>query len=1224
MALTKAQQEAVNTLDIPLFIQAGAGTGKTHTLTHRLVHAFSPESDKNQSGAVVQNADEFVTITFTNKAAGELLGRIRSALRNEGLDEAALEVDSAWISTIHSMCKRILVEHALDTGIDASAELIDESQQDYYLKLAYDRFHEQHTDDARLQELLTDYGAQTLYEHIRGLINAVILEQEGFSHIELGPRVLKTANDASSLLEALCEQLDRVQALAEELIRGGNKNKGPLNLVEFCTTTRAYAGELIKRGASGEGAGREGDRGQLSTCEEGNTNGKSHAVDLRTVYDFACELKPANASGDDLAEAIDLMRDAVATLRINSMAAKHRFDMESLLGYAREVTNDYTSFKQRHALMDTDELLARAFALLNNNAAIAREYQDQFKLVMVDEFQDTDRLQVGIIENLVPADLSTLATVGDRQQAIYGFRGADVTVFNEQQKKMEAKGGKSISLDSNFRSHDEILRFVDKLFGQQKVFGEELLALKHGRKEDKPFLSGNSPRVEILMAAGASNEKKQTGLALLRKDKARMVAQEFARLRDEEQCKPGDMVILLRNMINVTLYRDALREQGFESRVTGGSAFFETQEVHVLTNYLKALANPYDNPAVLAALMSPLYNLSDAELLATAGTTNPYTGLKTSRDPLVHTAALQFEEALRQSQQTSTAQLLRDEIVRSGWSRALAEQGAEGMMVLANIYKFIALVDEHEQTEGRSIVKAAAYFSDLLRIIDEGTKVTSSLGTLQEFDTDAVQIMTVHASKGLEYPIVAVAEFEEGVHREAARFMVQGTDGLYPSIKVEPACKVDKKTVWGQYFRNKVDTLTAAISTPDEAKTAGALYWYIRKNAQEQEEAEAKRVLYVACTRAREVLMLVTCDKSLAQTEYDALEPRTGLLGDIESAFFAKEGLPRGTEPFETSFEFGSQGASYQGRYRYNVHDSAADDENDRGEAQAGEQGEGVLNLLPRVGDGPSTVPLVDVPMRADTLIATEVIERAPQLYSYSSLAELGGGEQESEAYHDEAQSVSQSAHSDAWYDTQADTQTTTQPGAPLDIQIDAQTFGSAFHLAAQRWIEEECKTDSISHLTAIAARTYGLDAQSEERLEQAFIRWITSERAAQIACFPLVFAEYPFVVPVEGSVPLQGAIDVLGVDRENKKALIIDYKTGTSAQGEPDVLYERYKLQASCYAYAVLKSFSPAELNQVELIFIRPEVEADNTLQETPYHITRQDLPALLERIQLLATTEQ
>ena len=1182
MGLTAAQQDAVTTLKCPLFIQAGAGTGKTHTLTQRLVYAFTPESGEENQGAVLKGVDEFVTITFTNKAAGELLGRIRATLRNKGLAQEALEVDSAWISTIHAMCKRILVEHALDTGIDATAKLIDEVQQKYFLHEAYNRFLKNHEGDVHLSILIDEYKGENIREHIFGLTNAAMLEQEEFASIHLGPSALQDPQDALPLTQILTKRLQDVLASAQEVIEGGNSKAGPANVAEFCS----------------------------NTLEELTARGK----DVRSLHRFACTLRPPAAKGAQIEAAVWEMRDALASFHIDSMMAKQRLDLNLLLSYSREVAQDYTDFKRRNSLIDTDELLAKAFALLAQNPNISHEYQDRFKLVMVDEFQDTDRLQVGIIEHLVPDNLSTLATVGDSQQSIYRFRGADLTVFNEQQAKMSAQGGKDVSLSSNYRSHDQILRFVDDLFGQEQVFGEQLISLEHGRAEENCFVPPEEPRVKILMAAGELANGKGTKLSQLRRNKARMIAEELAALQNKQGCKPGDMVILLGSMTQATLYVEALRQAGLESRIAGGSTFFQTEEVRILTNYLRALANPYDSPAVLAALMSPLFNVTDAELLSIAGSTEPYAGLIASSDSAMQAVAKRFNEALEASEQIKMSQVLRKEVDQSGWSLALTEQGAEGMMVLANIYKFIHLVHEQEASNGVGLAKIAAYFDGLLKAIDAGTKIKANPGVLQEDNQAAVRIMTIHSAKGLEFPIVAVAEFERGKHSEEARYLAQDSDGIYPSVKVAPSFDLKRsQSKWGEFYWDTFDALADGITRPSEATTAGGLYRFLRLRDQEQSEAEDRRVLYVACTRAREILIVAMQDKKLAQTTFDDAGLRKGLLGDIESAFFKEEGFPRGAEPFTQEFEFGVLGKScYKGEYRYHVHASPAAEEAllDAIEAPNKEENEEeTLHLVSRVGDGQVEVPLVNAAAYLYEPVCTTAVARASKLKSYSSIA--AGKERESSwAEPPEKEAALPAA------EPSAKQQPVEQQPIEQQTTADILDFGTAFHLAAQKWIESGFDAEDTKAYLDNVAQLFSLSSDHQQRLAVAIERWITSKRAESLINQPLLFAEYPFVVPLPDSGSLQGIIDAIGINRKTKKASIIDYKTGNSGEGEAAELQERYTLQATCYAYAVFMSFGEEEIEQVELVFVRPEAYRDNELEEIRFMFDRGDVDSLRDAI--------
>lgn len=182
MPLTPSQRDAVESAHEPLFIQAGAGTGKTFTLTKRLAYGLSEES-----GRLINDVCRLLTITFTNKAAGELIGRVRAELRACGLTQEALQIDASWISTIHSMCKRMLLSHAFDVGVDPGANLLSEDETEGLSALALDELLQERAQDECLIRLLDAFGVKGGIDLISNLSGLFALSPEGMAGFDFGP-----------------------------------------------------------------------------------------------------------------------------------------------------------------------------------------------------------------------------------------------------------------------------------------------------------------------------------------------------------------------------------------------------------------------------------------------------------------------------------------------------------------------------------------------------------------------------------------------------------------------------------------------------------------------------------------------------------------------------------------------------------------------------------------------------------------------------------------------------------------------------------------------------------------------------------------------------------------------------------------------------------------------------------------------------------------------------
>jgi ATP-dependent exoDNAse (exonuclease V) beta subunit len=1176
--LSEGQYIAVTTLDAPLFIQAGAGTGKTYTLTQRLVHALSPGSgeegerdtstssppSRDAGAPYLSSVDEFMTITFTKKAAGELLGRIRAALRAEGLEDASLEIDSAWVSTIDSMCRRLLENQALEVGIDASAVLLDELDQALYRGVLFDAVLREREGDEHFQSLLDDYGLATIRDFVeKNLMAPLMRSPHGPRGVTVGP-----APCSHGPIEALRDYaiaLDEADAALQKAIAEGNAAKTTWGMLDAVRDIRKSVDDIL--------------RGEAPVEEQ--------------ITEFIRGLNPSFAQSrkSDIEEINQRFAEATVQFILDCLVARQHEDISLLLGIAQEIRVRYQAFKRINGFLDIPDLIGEAYRLLTEHPEVARRYREQFRLIMVDEFQDTDQMQVSLIDRMVPEGMRTLATVGDQQQAIYGFRGADVSVFLEQREKMTGLSGQvPVSLSRNFRSHDQILRLVDRIFGQETVFGNSLIPLEHGRDEGKVgerfkrvFDREGEPRVKLLMAAGNTRQSPRgTGIDTLRTHEARMIAHEFAALK-KRGLRPGDMALLLRSLKHATLYIDALREQGLESVISGGSVFYDSPEVAVLISLLQALANPLDEYELLAVLVSPLLNLSDEELLKIGGGGRMYAGLRESDGGRLQATAALFEQALATADAMGTAQALREMVAASGWVTHLLRSGAEGMAALGNITKFISLIEIHERRDGSRLVDTAWYFRRLRSHLKAGGRVDAQPHTLQSDTSDAVRIMSIHNSKGLEFPVVAVSGC--GAGKTAVPRFYSERDG-------ERVCCALRPSPWPGDGNFKVGTrLRRAIDArmeqaANEAESSGRardtlqFFAHLRDVTERAGQPEEQRVFYVACTRARESLILGLFDKKMASLPPGLPEtPRAGIMGDLESGLFPQTGFPRQS----TDFSFGVSDSPYCGRYLFeDTVDGDAEADTRREEYAASTTFEAVF---PR-------------PLSSALNAIRPLVEKLRHLHSYTSLVRKSADALPDLSFADPSPAA-------------VSAPLASSPAAPFTSFViplgraksdnRATIFGSAFHAALQRWLDSATATVDLDEI----ARNFGLTDGEIVRLKAACGRWAGSERAASLSAYPAVFSEYPFVVEVAGDTPLEGKIDLLGLDRGNRRALIIDYKTGVSAEGDADELRERYRFQATCYAQAILTAFGNGVIEMVEAIFVRPEVPVTSGMEEISFVFT-------------------
>ncbi len=408
---TPGQRQSIEHVSGPLLVSAGAGSGKTFTLTQRIAYALLPESGPAASGV-----DEVLAITFTEKAAAEIKARVKRTLRAEGLAEEALRVDGAWISTIHGMCARILRAHALDLGLDPAFGIMG---------------------DAERAEAVADAIDGALGDDndiiARGSYAALFDEYPARSTMPLAPSV-------ASMLQALMDKAAGLRGGLDALDFGPSPAQASTLARELLL---AYEGVLPALERAGKSASAERARAAAADAVEAlgaflaDASAASDARALAAVVD-GCAYLPCTFGGADVKAEVKAYQAVHARVAQNvALALAHPLASE-LMALAREVTARFEGAKRAACKLDNDDLLVRTLDAFERCPDIAARYERRFKLVMVDEFQDTSQLQIDMIARLAGPRCAHLCTVGDAQQSIYRFRGADVNVYEAHKKAMRA------------------------------------------------------------------------------------------------------------------------------------------------------------------------------------------------------------------------------------------------------------------------------------------------------------------------------------------------------------------------------------------------------------------------------------------------------------------------------------------------------------------------------------------------------------------------------------------------------------------------------------------------------------------------------------------------------------------------------------------------------------------------------------------------------------------
>ncbi len=1192
--LMPQQLQVVKTLDRPLFVSAGAGSGKTFTLTRRIVYALSPES-----GPFIEHLDQVLAITFTKDAAAEIRDRVRRALIEEGMDEEALTVDDAWISTIHGMCSRILRAHALELGIDPEFTVLTD----------------------------TDELMDQAVEHVLGRATAPDAAPELAASLKALYAWYPMAGEGGPFGGGTT-----IKGLVRDLLELSSQLPGGMDdvcVLRGCSDTSALA-DAYRAALGASKAATEKARVALEAIDTFEASDKTMADVARLM--MSCGMPRASKMFPK--ENVELLKAEAADTFVNIVLACGDPALDALTGLARAVEAEYRALKADQSALDNNDLLRMAYEALRDCPAIRAAYEGRFKMVMIDEFQDTDQMQVDLIRYLTGAGERALCTVGDAQQSIYRFRGAEVEVFRRQECKVGASGasaaastpgavlassgapaGELVKLVRNFRSHDEVLRYVARVFdGDTGGLMQGFLDLEPSDKREDKLRAEASRRQALLVVGGSTQERTQA--------KARAIAERFHALVKAGQPQ-GDMVLLLGRMTNADVYAQAFRDQGLDCVIAGGSVFAQAAEVQTIRALVCALANPADTAQGLMPLLaSPMFALGAQEFLALATKLDDQTGETSRRNidagimsdcdvpglqdlPLLTRAREVLRYAFRRVGRDSFAVIARDVVNASGWFVRLAQRGPEGKAIAANVLKALDAVAEAEAEVGNSPRSIALAFDRFLA----GKEAP---GALNEEGNGAVRIMTVHASKGLEYPVVAVSECF-GVRKSTGAAQMGRVEGgaqvvalpaRFDGVKLADGTFVkgdDVKKQFEHAFKGKGTSLWLPLELMEDICATGSpaeAFARLRNDDLQLSLEERARLLYVAMTRARE-LVILAMDAGVSRGKVTAptFDVETDLTYDVLRRILPTDALDMpqldadrlvfdNSQPGDyelislADFTFGEQ--AFEANASLDVEGGLV-----RGDAEPEGAGADARATVPGPADPePDAFELV-YPQAVGVRMGTCPYP-ARDSYSYSSIAAALHAETEDRAAEtrvpmDEA---GDDAESDGSEMADADVAAVEPAGNPMAL-------GSAFHAACQWLIEVGADALPAERADALA-RLWCLTPEQRERFDVALDRWLKSAVRAELLAWPCIRAEVPFFslgcededIARYGAYA-EGAIDALATNpADSSRALVIDYKTGGTPDETPEQLQEKHALQARVYADVLHK----AGFEAVTVKFVRVE----------------------------------
>jgi ATP-dependent helicase/nuclease subunit A len=818
-------------LDTTLIVEAAAGTGKTTELINRIVGVLA-------SGRAT--VDRIVAVTFTDKAAGELKLRLREELekaraaaadgiRRRNLEDALAHLEEARTGTIHSFCADLLRERPVEAGIDPQFDHLDDTTGEQHFAAAFRTWIVRTLEDPP--------------EGVRRSLRRSSMDDEPMARLRKAGWTLATWRD----FQAAWSRPD--------FDRAGEIDRLLENLHEFA--------QLTQRARSLEHVVYVQTREARDLSDNIKTTEKNHSRDydglearlitLSKSRDLKSKSKGSATYGTGIArDQVLAARDVLVGL-LQQFAERADADLAGLLATElRQVIAEYEELKERGGKLDFFDLLLRARDLVRDNAVVRRDLQERFTHIFVDEFQDTEPLQAEVLMLLASADAAVndwrtvpvtpgkLFIVGDPKQAIYRFRRADVGLYYEIRDRLVKAGAVEVRLTTSFRSVPHIQHFVNAAFapkmdGDRKALQAEYVPLSPIRPQitEQPSivtLSIPEPYGKRNLTIGAVEKSLPDAIGafvdwVLNKSKwtvtergggeqrvpvkARHICLMFRRF---EKWMTGDMT---------RGYADALQARGIPHVLVGGKSFHEREEVGTIRSALAAIEWPDDSLSVYATLHGSLFAISDADLFSyrvAHGYWHPFRipdQVEETLSPLK--TALEILRDLSRNRNTRPISQTVNQLLSVTRSHAGFVMRPGGEQALANVLHVAELA---RQYEARGAISFRGFVEELLHAAEEGKH---SEAMIYEEGSEGVRMMTVHRAKGLEFPIVVLADVTCRVANENPDRYVDAVRGL---------CAV-KLAGW-----TPQDVIDHA--SEEHAKDL----------------AEGIRIAYVAATRARDVLVV--------------------------------------------------------------------------------------------------------------------------------------------------------------------------------------------------------------------------------------------------------------------------------------------------------------------------------------------------------------------------------
>lgn len=848
----KYRQMILKKLDVSMLVEAGAGSGKTTSLVDRMVALIA---------AGKCTVDRMAAVTFTRKAAAELKGRFQIALeeafhkekdagQKARYAEALSKLEHLFAGTIHSFCSRLLRERPIEARLDPGFEELEEDENQVLRDRCWIEYIDRlHAEDASILNQVVALGLSDPVQLTQTYRNICT-----YPEVEVVRKKVKQPGFAreKKLLKAY---LDR----AWESLPGEVPEKGWDGLQAILRRARLqmrYFGtdqdvEFLRVLANMD---------QSGNITQNRWNSREIALKEKAAFD-------------------EFRAGVVAPCLEKWRTYCHYFLMELVM----PGVDYFRGIREKHSKMNFQDLLLKAAELLRVSPEVRQYFQGRFTHILVDEFQDTDPIQAEVILYLAGEDLKerswhklkvksgSLFIVGDPKQSIYRFRRADIDTYNEVKKIIEASGGVIIPLTSNFRSVSSVCKWINPVFAEKfpakaDPYQPAFEPLQPYRKEKAGGLKKISiQKVERHNQEYAANEdaaRIASWIDWALKGRFQVIRTEAEKQEGKGPAStPGDFMILLRYKTHLPIYVRALEARGIPYEITGGAAFKQSEELLHLINLLSCVAEPEDQVALVASLRGIFYGVSDDLLYRFRKGGGVFCYLvpadrcrdKVARECLEGALSElhQFHRWVRTKPPAAALSLILDHlgIIPLALTKEMGKSRA------GNLLKGLELA-LWESSQGVTsfpdmVERLSYYYSD---------------GDVEELSVepgkkDVVRLMNLHKAKGLEATVVFLADpLKDPAHEPQHHISRKGerAEGYFLA------------------FRPRGEFAREVVGLPPDWETVRAL-------EERYETAEEDRLLYVATTRARQLLVVSTYTQKPGHGAWKGLYPYLGKVEELEA-----------------------------------------------------------------------------------------------------------------------------------------------------------------------------------------------------------------------------------------------------------------------------------------------------------------------------------------------------